>query len=164
MRSSVRRALILGAAAVVILGALSGWLGYRSYQAAEDRRFEQMLVQAGRQAAVNLTTIDYQRADADVRRILDSATGEFYNDFKARSAPLIDVVKKVQSTSVGTVSAAGLESVDGTEGRVLVAVTVMSATAGSPAEQPRYWRMRLTLTADPAGSGDAKVSRVDVVS
>ena len=162
MRSPVRFALILGTAAVVILGALCGWLGYGAYQAAQDRRFEQLLVQVGRQAAVNLTTIDYQRAEADVQRILDSATGEFYNDFRNRSAPFIDVVKKVQSKSVGTVTEAGLESVDGRQGRVLVAVTVATTNKGSPEEQPRFWRMRLTVTGEGEGDG-AKVSKVDFV-
>lgn len=160
MRSPVTRALILGAAVVVVLGALCGWLGYGAYQAAQEQRFEQLLVGVGRQAAVNLTTIDYQRAEADVQRILNSSTGEFYDDFKNRSAAFIDVVKKVQSTSVGTVTEAALESVDGRQGRVLVAVTVATTSRGAPAEQPRYWRMRMTVTGDGDG---AKVSKVDFV-
>jgi Mce-associated membrane protein len=160
MRSPIRLALVLGTAAVVILGGLCGWLGSRAYQATAEQRFEQLLVQVGKQAAVNLTTVDYEHAEADVQRILDSATGEFYDDFTNRSKPFIDVVKKVQSKSVGTVSEAGLESVDGREGRVLVAVTVSTSNMGRPDEQPRYWRMRLTVMGD---GDDAKVSKVDFV-
>ena len=51
-----------------------------------------LFVQVARQGALNLTTIDCQSADADVQRILDSATGTFYDDFSKRSQPFIDVV------------------------------------------------------------------------
>lgn len=91
---------------------------------------------------------------------LDSATGEFHDDFQNRSAPFIDVVKQAKSKSVGTVTEAGLESLDGGQGRVLVAVTVKTVSNGKAEEQPRYWRMRMTV----AGEGDgAKVSNVEFV-
>jgi hypothetical protein len=44
------------------------------------------------QAALNLTTIDYTEGDADIQRLLDMATSEFYDDFQQRSKPFIDVV------------------------------------------------------------------------
>lgn len=46
----------------------------------------------------------------------------------------------------------------GDEGQVLVAVKVMRSERGDPGAQPRYWRMRLTVT---KVEGGAKVSRVD---
>lgn len=156
----VRLALAVGLASVVALAALCGWLGYRAHQSHQAEQLRALLVQVGKQGAVNLTTIDYERADADVQRILDSATGEFYDDFNARSAPFVDVVQKVQSKSVGTVTEAGLESVTGQEGQVLVAVTVTTTNGGAPADQPRYWRMRLTVTQQGEG---AKVSKVEFV-
>lgn len=147
-------------AVVVTLAGLCGWLGYRTR--GDDRADEARttLVQVARQGAVNLTTIDYRHADADVQRILDSSTGEFYDDFRNRSGPFIEVVKKVKSTSAGTVTEAGVESVNGEEGQVLVAVTVRTTKDGRPDDEPRYWRMRMTVS----GSGaDAKVSKVDFV-
>ncbi len=155
-----RLALVVGLAFVVALAALCGWLGYRAYESHQAERFRAELVQVGRQAAVNLTTIDFEQAEADVQRILDSATGEFYDDFTARSGPFIDVVQKVQSKSVGTVTEAGLESVNGQEGQVLVAVTVKTTNRGAPESQPRYWRMRLNVTRQ---GEDLKVSRVEFV-
>lgn len=156
----LRLALVVGLAFVVALGGLCGWLGYRAYQAREAEQFRSLLLQVGKQGAINLTTIDYTRAEADVQRILDSSTGAFYDDFKNRSAPFIDVVKKVQSKSVGTVTEAGLESVTGEEGQVLVAVTVATTNRGTPDQRPRYWRMRVTVTKQ---GPDAKVSKVDFV-
>jgi Mce-associated membrane protein len=146
--------------AVLALGGLAGWLGYRAHEADKAEQVRAQLISAARQAAVNLTTIDHEQADADVQRILDSATGEFYEDFKARSGPFIEVVKKVRSVSVGTVTEAGLESASGREGQVLVAVTVLTRTAETPETQPRYWRMRLSVTEQ---DGTAKVRRVDFV-
>jgi len=159
-RSPVRPILIAGLAAVIALTGVCGWLGYRLYQERQAEQLRQLLLQVGRQGAVNLTTIDFERADADVKRILDSATGQFYDDFSARSGPLVDVVQRAQSKSVGTVTEAGLESVDGQEGRVLVAASVQSTTGGAPDGQPRYWRMRLTVTKQ---GEDVKVSKVEFV-
>lgn len=159
-KTPVRPALVFGLASVVVLAALCGWLGYRAHQSHQQEQLRAQLVAVGKQGAANLTTIDYEHADVDVQRILDSATGEFYDDFSARSGPLIDVVQKVQSKSVGTVTEAGLESMNGQEGRVLVAVTVKTTNRGAPDSQPRYWRMRLTVT--PQGE-DVKVSKVEFV-
>ncbi len=161
VRSRVRVATAVGLVAVAVFGGLSGLLGYRLYQARQHEQFGREMVDIAKQGATNLTSIDYQHADADVQRILDAASGPFYDDFKARSGPFIDVVKKVKSTSVGTVSEAGLESLNGQEGRVLVAVTVKTTNAGTQQEQPRYWRMRLTVTKH---GDEAKVSQVEFVA
>lgn len=159
--SALRLALVVGLAMVVALAALCGWLGYGAYQQRQVDQFRALIVQVARQGAVNLTTVDYERAEADVARILNSATGQFYDDFSNRSAPFIDVLKKVRSKSVGTVTEAGLESVSGREGQVLVAVTVRTSANGAPSDQPRYWRMRITVSQAPDGA--AKVAKVDFV-
>ena len=156
----VRLAAVLGLATVVALGALAGWFGFRDYQARQAQHQRDLLVQVGRQGALNLTTIDWQHADADVQRILDSATGQFYDDFSQRSKPFVDVVKKAQSTSVGTITEAGLESQSGDEAQVLVAVSVKTSNLGAAEQDPRHWRMRITV--QKVGGG-AKVSNVGFV-
>ena len=156
----VRLALVIGISFAVALTGLCGWLGYRAYEAKQQQQQRQLLLQVGRQGAVNLTTIDYEHADSDVKRILDSATGQFYDEFNTRSAPFIEVVKKSQSKSVGTVTEAGVESIEGNEGQVLVSVSVKTTNRGTVDDQPRYWRMRLTVAREGA---DAKVSKVEFV-
>jgi Mce-associated membrane protein len=158
--SPVRLATALGVVVVVALTALAGWLGFRDYQAHQAQQQRALLVQVGRQGALNLTTIDWQHADTDIQRILDSATGNFYDDFSKRSKPFIDVVKKAQSKSAGTIVEAGLESQSGDEAQVLVAVTVKSSNAGAAEEEPRHWRMRISVK---KVGGDAKVSNVEFV-
>jgi len=153
--------LIIGLVVVLALGGVTGWLGYRWYEGREAAQLRELLVSVGRQGAINLTTIHFDEADKDVQRILDSATDSFYDDFAKRSQPFIEVVKQAQSKSDGQVTEAGLESVTGTEGQVLVAVTVTTSNAGAPNQPPRSWRMRLTVK--KTSDDQAKVSKVEFV-
>ena len=114
----------------------------------------------GRQAALNLTTISADEADTDVARVLDSATGTFHDDWAQRAPAFVEVVKKAQSRSTGTVTAAGLESETSDRARLLVAVSVKTTNAGAPEQQPRAWRMRIDV--QKVGD-DAKVANVEFV-
>jgi Mce-associated membrane protein len=120
--SPARLAAISSLLVVVVLAGLTGWLGVRTYQSDQAGEQHKLFLQVGWQAALNLTTIDWQEADRDVQRILDSATGTFHDDFQQRSQPFVDVVKRAQSKSVGTITEAGLESESGNDAQVLVAV------------------------------------------
>ncbi|BBY14603.1 YfgM family protein [Mycolicibacterium litorale] len=159
-RTPVRKALIAGVVLVAALAGFTGWFGYQAYQSSQEQKQRDLFLQVGRQAAQNLTTIDWERADADVQRVLDVATGTFYDDFQKRAEPFLQVVKEAKSKSVGTLGEAGLESVTGDTAEVLVAVTVQSSNAGAPEQAPRAWRMRLTVQRVDDG---AKVSQVEFV-
>jgi len=158
--SHVRLAAIVGLVLVVALAGLTGWLGFRTYQSHQAGEQRNLFLQVGRQGALNLTTIDWQQADANVQRILGSATGTFYDDFQKRSQPFVEVVKQAQSKSVGTISEAGLESESDNGAQVLVAVQVKTSNAGAPEQAPRAWRMRISV--EKVGD-EAKVSNVEFV-
>ncbi|MDV3124474.1 tetratricopeptide repeat protein [Mycobacterium sp. 21AC1] len=158
---TLRPALVVGLITVLALGGLAGWLGYRTYQSQQTKNERALYLQVARQGALNLTTIDFQHADADIQRILDSATGQFHDDFASRSEPFVEVVKQAQSKSVGTITEAGLESVTGDEAQAIVAVSVNTSNAGAAEQPPRAWRMRLTV--QKVGE-DVKVSNVGFVS
>ena len=158
--SHVKIALIAGLVAVVALAGLTGWLDFQAYQAKQTQDLRSLYLQVGRQGALNLTTIGYENAEADVQRILDSATGTFYDDFQRRAEPFVEVVKQAQSTSEGTIAEAGLESFSDDEAQVLVAVTVRTSNAGAPDQAPRAWRMRISV--EKVGD-EAKVSNVEFV-
>jgi Mce-associated membrane protein len=158
--SPVRLAAVWGMVTLVSLGALGGWFGFRMYQSHQAHEQRELLIQVARQGALNLTTIDWQHADADIQRILDSATGTFYDDFSHRSKPFIDVVKKAQSKSVGTIIEAGVEAQSANEAQVLVAVSVKTSNLGAAEQDLRHWRMRITV--QKLGN-DAKVSNVAFV-
>jgi Mce-associated membrane protein len=154
-------ALAIGVIMVVSLAALTGWLGFRTYQSQQAEAQRSLFLEVGRQGALNLTTISYTEAEADVARILDSATGTFHDDFQKRSQPFIEVVKQAQSKTEGTVTATGLESVNGDSAQVLVAVSVKTTNAGAPEQQPHAWRMRIDVQKVNDG---VKVSNVGFVS
>lgn len=141
----VRFAITMGLVFLVAVSGLAGWLGYQGYQSHRAQQQRNLLIQVARQGALNLTTINYAQADADVARILDSSTGIFRDDFQKRAAAFIDVVKRAQSKSEGSITEAGLESQDGDQAQVLVAVSVNTSLAGAPEQQPRAWRMRVTV-------------------
>ena len=128
---------------------------------ARPRDERNLFLQVGRQGALNLTTIDFEHADADVQRILDSSTGTFYDDFQSRAQPFLEVVKQAKSKSVGTIAEAGLQSESDDAADVLVAVTVKSSNAGAAEQEPRAWRMMITV--QKVGD-DVKVSNVRFVS
>ncbi|WP_396907044.1 Mce protein [Mycolicibacterium phlei] len=159
--SVVKLAAIAGLVLVLVLGGLTGWLGYRAYESRQAEDLRNLFLQVGRQGALNLTTINHETAEADVQRVLDSSTGTFYDDFQKRAQPFIEVVKQAQSKSEGNIAEAGLEASDANEGQVLVAVTVNTTNAGAPEQQPRSWRMRITV--QKTGDNEAKVSNVEFV-
>jgi Mce-associated membrane protein len=155
-----RRAMLFGLTVVVALAALAGWWGFRLHQSHQVQAQRSQYLQVARQGALNLTTIDWQHADADVRRILDGATGEFYNDFAKQSQPFIEVLQQAKATTVGTVTQAGLESETADGAQVLVAVAVQTSNAGEPDPVRRAWRMRISV--QKAGD-QVKVSNVGFV-
>ncbi|MEE3062431.1 MAG: mammalian cell entry protein [Actinomycetota bacterium] len=158
--TAVRRALLAGSLVIVALAALLGWLGFRTYQSHQNLAERREFLQTAKQGALNLTTIDWQHADTDVHRILDGATGEFYDDFLKRSQPFIEVVKQAKAKTVGTITEAGLESSNASSAQALVTVSVQTSNAVSDDHMPREWRMRINV--DKIGD-QVKVSNVGFV-
>lgn len=146
--------------AIVALGALGGWQAVRWQQQEADQSAQTEMVDAARQGAVALTTVDAANIDADVQKILGASTGQFRDDFAQRSQPFVDVVRQAQSKTEGTVTAAGIESMEGGQAIVLVTVTVKTTNVGQPEQEPRSWRMRITID---RGESGAKMSDVQFV-
>lgn len=151
------RAAIAGLA---ILAVLTGWLGWRDIAVRRAESVREHVLAAGREGALALTNIDHRQVDADVQRVLDTSTGGLREDFASRAESFKDAARRTQSKSVGTVTEAAVESVDGDQGRVLVALTVMTSNRGEPERQPKLWRTRVTVSSD---GGRFKVAAVEFV-
>jgi Mce-associated membrane protein len=158
--SPVVQGALVGIAVLVTLGGLVGWLAHGAHQSQQAQEQRQLFLQAGRQGALNLTTIDYSRVDTDIQRVLDSATGAFHDDFQRESPAFAQVVKQAQSKSEGSITEAGIESVTGDTAQVLVSVSVKTSNVGAQEQEPRHWRMRVSV--EKIGDG-AKVSKVGFV-
>jgi Mce-associated membrane protein len=150
----------VGLASVLALGVVGGWLGYGVYKVHQTDQLRNELLAVGKQGALNLTTINYTEADADVQRVLDSSTGQFYDEFSERAPVFVDVVKQVQSKTEGRITEAGVESISGDSARVLVAVAVNTSNRASADQPLRHWRIRI----DVQKVGETvKVSNVEFV-
>lgn len=156
-RVGINSAIAIALSIVAAVTGLAGWLGYRAFDAHQESQQQAVFVTAARQAALNLTTLSYTEIEADVKRIIDSSTGSFRDEFQQRSPTFIEVIKQTQSKSVGTVTAAGVESISGHQAQVLVAVSVKTSYAGAPEQEPRGWRMRISVAKE---GDDPKVSDV----
>lgn len=158
---TLRSAALLGSGMAAAMLAVLGWLGVQNYTGHREVTVQAQFVQAARQGALNLTTIDWRNAEADVDRIVNGAAGGFQEDFSSRADAFAEVVKQAQSTSVGTVIDAGLESHTIDTGRALVAVSVTTTTSTEAEQPPRTWRMRITV--QRVGGDEMKVTNVEFV-
>lgn len=132
-------------AMVVVTVGLVGWLSFRAVAAHRDEQLRASFMQAARQGAVDLTTIDYEHVDGDIQRILDSSTGRFHDDFKLRSPEFSRAVKQAQSKTEGSIVEAGFESVKADSAQVLVAVAVTTTNLAARDQEQRHWRMRVEV-------------------
>ena len=159
-RTGLAVTIVGGFLIVAALAGVTGWQAYHAYHAKAAEQQRNLFLRVASQGAVNLTTISHTEVDTDVQRILDSSTGTFHDDFQSRAQPFVDIVRKAQSTSQGTVTAAALESGRGGQATTLVAVAVKTSTRAAPQQELRAWRMRITVRK----VGDtAKISDVQFV-
>ncbi|OBI57673.1 hypothetical protein [Mycobacterium sp. E796] len=159
-----RMPLLAAIAAVIGIIAFVGSSAYMVIQHRDTTRHQQReaaFVAGAKQGVLNMISLDFNKAKADVQRVIDSSTGEFQADFQQRANDFISVVIQSKAVTEGTVHAAALESMNDNSAVVLVSAT--SQVTNSPPgkdEPPRIWRLRVTV-ADVGGK--YKMSKVEYV-
>jgi Mce-associated membrane protein len=127
---------------------------------AAHRTADNQFVDAARSGVLALLSIDHRKAKEDVQRILDLSTGSFRADFARRADDFIQTAEKSQAVTKGSVSVAALESSAVDSAVVLIAASSQVTNANGAKEDPRPWRMSVTVTRD----GDKmKMSGVEFV-
>ena len=156
------RAVALAAAAVVIgaLLALTGLMVVKHNEAAANRAQDREFLEAASEGIVALLSIDHGRADADVQRILDLSIGAFRDDFASRAGDFIATAQKGKAVTKGAVTAAALESAGDDNAVVLVAATSQVTNVSGARDDPRPWRMSVTVSRD---EDQWKMSNVEFV-
>src|SRR5271157_5813428 len=154
---------VLSAAAIVaicgLLGA-SGWMLWHHHTVLAERQRSAAYVAAARQGVVNLTSLDFNKAKEDVQRVLDSATGEFRDDFQRRADDFASVVKDSKAVTEGSVTAAAVESMGKDSAVVLVMANERVTNSAGAKDDPRAFRFRVSVVRD----GDQlKISKVEFV-
>jgi Mce-associated membrane protein len=156
-------AKILSAAAIVAICGLlgvSGWMLWRHHTVQVERQRSAAYTAAARQGVVNLTSLDFNKAKEDVQRVLDSATGEFRDDFQRRADDFASVVKDSKAVTEGSVTASAVESMGKDSAVVLVLANERVTNSAGAKDDPRAFRFRVSVVRD----GDQlKISKVEFV-
>ncbi len=161
-RSRITRTAGLALAVLLTAGALTLTVlmvvqhGKVAAQRSSDHRF----VEAARDGVVALLSIDHTHARADVQRVLDLSTGQFHDDFARSADDFVKTAEDSKAVTKGSVNIAALERVDGDRAVVLLAATSEVTNAGGAKQDPRPFRMSVTVDRE----GDTcKMSDVEFV-
>ncbi|WP_231971141.1 hypothetical protein [Mycobacterium sp. E3198] len=156
--------LAAGLAVLVILGALagSGYMIKKHHDAVQQRQRAAEFVAAARQGVVTLTSLDFNNAKQGVQRILENSTGSFKDDFLKMADDFTKVVEQSKVVSQGSVQAAAVEldSMTKDSAVVLVASTSEVTNAAGAKQDPRNYRLIVTVARD---GGQLKISKVEFV-
>jgi Mce-associated membrane protein len=165
-RRPSRQLVVKVVAATLVIVASLGLLGLSSAMYVHHRNVEaqrQLSAEfsaAARQSVVTLMSLDFNKAEDDVKRIIDNTTGDFKKDFEGQSQDFIDVAKQSKVVTEATVNAVAVQSMTKDTATVLVAVVTNVSNAASNKQDPRSWRLSVDVTRD----GDQiKLSKVEFV-
>lgn len=151
-------------AVVVILAALSGsvYMVLDHRHATQQRQRATEFAAAARQGVVTLTSMDFNNAKEGVQRIADDSTGTFRDDFLKMADDFIKVVEQSKVVSQGTVQAAAvdLDTMTDNSAVVLVASTSEITNAAGAKQDPRTYRLIVTIARD---GKQLKMSKVEFV-
>ncbi|MCB0924874.1 MAG: hypothetical protein KDB50_10100 [Mycobacterium sp.] len=129
---------------------LSGLMLRQHAVADAQRAHDDQVVEGALAGVTALLSIDHSRARADVQRVLERSTGEFREDFAKTADDFVATAEAQKVVTVANVKAAALESADGDGGVVLVAVDSEVTNAAGAKEDPRPFRMSVTVARDGA--------------
>ncbi|MGH3959435.1 hypothetical protein [Mycobacterium sp.] len=147
---------------VVICGLLaaSGYMTWYHHNAVGQRQRAAAFVAGARQGVINMLSLDFNRAKEDVQRVLDSSTGEFKDDFQKRAGDFTSVVEQSKVVTEGAVQKTALQSMGKDSAIVLVLGTERVTNAAGAKDEPRSFRLRVSVVRD----GDQiKMSKVEFV-
>jgi Mce-associated membrane protein len=150
------------AAIILILGfaGASGYMVWKHQDATRQQQRTAALVAGAKQGVINLTSLNFDRAKEDVQRVIDSSTGEFRDQFQQRAADFIRVVQESKAVTEGTVNGAAVESMGEHSAKVLVCATSRVTNKPDAKDEPRTWRLKVTMADD---GGQYKMSKVEFV-
>ena len=151
--------LVVVVVSLALLG-LSGAMYWHHRNVEVQRQQSAEFAAAARQSVVTLMSLDFNKAEEDVQRIIDNTTGDFKKDFEGQAEEFIAVAQESKVVTEATVNAVAVQSMTKDTATVLVAVVTRVSNAASNTQEPRSWR----LSVDVARDGDQiKLSKVEFV-
>lgn len=158
-----RLAGVAGAVAVLVSVALLAVTGYMVWYQQRTEQTEQRRAEfaaAASQAVVTLMSIDSAAAEENVRQIVDNSTGQFKDDFQSASDDLIRAAQDSKAATKAKVAASAVQSMTADTAVVLVSAATTINDAAGAGQQPRNWRLSVTMLDD---GGQIKMSKVEFV-
>lgn len=153
------------AATVAVLGtlallALSGWMLWKHQGVEKVRQQDAEYAAAARQSVVTLMSLDFTKAEEDVQRIIDNSTGQFKSDFESQAADFVKVAQDSKVITEVSVNSTAVESMSDQKAEVLVAASSRVTNTAGAQQEPRTWRLSVSLERD----GDQiKMAKVEFV-
>ncbi|WP_232329412.1 hypothetical protein [Nocardia violaceofusca] len=157
-----RRTAGVAVAAIVVCAGMgsSGYMMWRHHEVSAKQHREAEFVAAARQGVTTLTSLDFNHAADDVKRVLDDSTGSFRNDFQSRADDFAKVIQQSKVATQGRVNAAAVQSMTDDSAVVLVAATSEVTNSAGAKQEPRAWRLSVTVE---RVDGRLKMSKVEFV-
>lgn len=155
---SVAAALAFLCTCALIAASVFMFIQHRNVVA--DQRQSAEYAAAGRQSVVTLMSLDYNKAQEDVQRIIDNSIGQFKDDFQNQSADFVKVAQESKVTTEVTVNSVAVESISDDSAVVLVAASSRVTNSAGANQEPRSWRLSVNLQRD---GGQIKMSKVEFV-
>lgn len=153
-------ALFLAVLCTCALLAASGYMIREHRQAERDAQLAAEYTAAGRQAVVTLMSLDFNKAEEGVQRIIDNSTGKFREDFQQQAETFAQVAQDSKVITEVTVNSAAVTTMTDDSANVIVSATSRVTNAAGANKDPRGWRLSVDLERD----GDqVKMSRVEFV-
>jgi Mce-associated membrane protein len=130
---------------IAVLVAASVVFGLRVRAAEQREQDRDAALQAARQQALNLTSVDGTDLERDLDLVLAGASGQFRTEFAAQAERLTQVLTENEVRAEGRVLDAGLVRADEDSATAVVVVDSLVRNKSVPDGQNRNYRMQLEL-------------------
>ncbi|WNG85972.1 hypothetical protein C6A87_018915 [Mycobacterium sp. ITM-2016-00317] len=153
-------AVVLAILATCALIGATVYMVVQHRAAVADRQEQAEYSAAARQAVISLMSLDHTNAQEDVDRIIENSTGQFRDEFEGASKDFVQIAQESKVVTDVSVNASAVQKMDGGTADVLVAAQSRVTNSSGAKEQPRSWRLIVSLQRE----GDQiKMSKVEFV-
>lgn len=140
--------------------AASGYMLWQQRLTAKHQQQETDYEAAAKRDVVTLMSLDFNKVNDDFQHIIENTTGKFRDEFKAQATNFIAVAKDSKVVADVDVHMAAVESMAGDSAVVLVAAVSHVTNSSGAKEEPRPWRLSVSLQRE---DGRIKMSKVEFV-
>jgi Mce-associated membrane protein len=130
---------------LVVLLVAGVTLFVHNHRVSEAEASKAAALETARQVATSLTTITPDNASGQLDNLQKQSTGSFKEQIGGYSAMFQAVLKQGNVASRGTITAAGIEKMEGDAASALVAVSALITSGQVPQGQPRTYRLLVSL-------------------